>query len=123
MAGLTIIRMGLVFHGSWWKRPSALRKRSARSGGTRAAMRLSKPGISSSGSTPPARTRSWSTPGQMLEHTSGVVPATIEARITSSDDWPAGIGWTVTWMSACVRFHRATSVSATVRSCGFWLVQ
>ena len=86
-------------------------------------MRLSKPGIPSSATTPRARTKSWSTPGQMLEQMSGVVPATIEARMTSSDDCPAGMGWTVTWMPGCVRFQRAVSVSATLRSCGFWLDQ
>ena len=123
ISGLTIIMIGLVFHGSWWKRPSALRNLSRSAAGTRAVIRLSKPGIVSSGTTPPARTRSWITPGQMLEHRSGVVPATMEARMTSSDDCPAGIGWAVTWISGCRRFHRATSVSASVRSCPFWLVQ
>ena len=52
-----------------------------------------------------------------------MVPATIEAKSTSSDDWPAGIGWATTWTSGWARFHRATSVSATARSWGFWLGQ
>ena len=102
---------GLVFQGSWYQWPSALRKFAAGRLPERAArIRESNPGNWSSGRSPPARVYSWSAPGQMLEQTSGVVFPAIAARSTSSVDWLTGIGCMRTRIPGCSAFQSRTSV-------------
>src|SRR5215468_5703491 len=58
---------------------------------------------------PPCLTQPGTAAGEVLRTRHGVLPAVIEAPMTSSDVLPAGISRPVTFWSACCAFQAATT--------------
>src|SRR5215468_2478550 len=58
---------------------------------------------------PPCLTQPGTAAGEVLRTRHGVLPAVIEAPMTSSEVLPAGISCPVTFWSACCWFHAATT--------------
>src|SRR5215468_3281790 len=58
---------------------------------------------------PPCLTQPGTAAGEVLKTRHGVLPAVIDAPMTSSEVLPAGISWPVTFWSACDAFQAATT--------------
>ena len=62
----------------------------------------------SSGTRPPCFWNCETDAGEVLKIRHGALPAVIAAPMTSSELFPVGISWAVTFWSACAAFQAAT---------------
>src|SRR4051794_18788432 len=72
---------------------------------------------------PPCLTQPGTAAGEVLNTRHGVLPAVIEAPMTSSEVLPAGISRPVTFWSACAAFQEATTALPHFPSSGLFEYQ